>query len=159
MNKEEKIKQLVERIGIVMESKGECSPIAGRVFAYLLLADPPHKDFYDIQEFLSASKSSISTALKFLMDKGMVGYITFTGDRRRYFRVDFDRWIQNVQNVTAYVKAFNKELREVKEFRETEQPAGTDFLQGLDKIIQFQSDILEAIQTIMANWEARRSEQ
>ncbi|GLR19473.1 GbsR/MarR family transcriptional regulator [Portibacter lacus] len=93
MVEEKKIskEELVEKMGIHFEQSG-LTPLHGRVFAYLLLAEPSHKDFFEIQEFLKASKSAISNAIKFLLDKEMITYITFSGDRRRYFKVNLKGW-------------------------------------------------------------------
>ena len=77
----------VEKIGIMIEQMGQ-PPIPGRIIAYLMLSEPPYRDFYGIQEFLKASKSSVSTALNQLMQAGVVNYITFSGDRKRYFQID-----------------------------------------------------------------------
>src|SRR6188768_26433 len=84
----------VEKIGIMIEQMGH-APVPGRILAYLMLSEPPYRDFYEIQEFLKASKSSISTALNQLMQAGVVNYITFSGDRRRYFQID----TQGLKNV------------------------------------------------------------
>ena len=77
----------VEKIGIMIEQMGH-APVPGRIVAYLMLSEPPYRDFYEIQEFLKASKSTISTALNQLMQAGVVNYITFSGDRRRYFQIN-----------------------------------------------------------------------
>ncbi|MCB0644256.1 MAG: hypothetical protein KDC44_21580, partial [Phaeodactylibacter sp.] len=71
------LKQKVEQIGVQFEMIG-MPPMNARVFAFLLLAEPPHQDFYSIQEFLSASKSSISNSLNKLMTEGVVDYMTFS---------------------------------------------------------------------------------
>ncbi|MBL7776380.1 MAG: hypothetical protein JNK89_10290 [Saprospiraceae bacterium] len=61
-DKTERVREKVERMGVFFERSG-FAPMTGRVFAYLLVCDPPHKDFFAIQEFLQASKSAVSNAL------------------------------------------------------------------------------------------------
>jgi len=48
---------LVEKMGVHFEQSG-FSPMTGRVFAYLLLAEPAQKDFNEIPNFLDVSKSA-----------------------------------------------------------------------------------------------------
>src|SRR6476620_1982010 len=82
-----KLLEKVEKMGIMIEQMGR-APVPGRIISYLMLSEPPYRDFYEIQEFLKASKSTISTALNQLMQAGVVNYITFSGDRKRYFQIN-----------------------------------------------------------------------
>jgi len=75
-------KEHIERVGLFFEKSG-FPRMVGRVLGYLLIAEPPHKTFNEIQEYLQASKSSISTSLQFLLNQGLVGYFTLPGDRKR----------------------------------------------------------------------------
>src|SRR3954469_24661302 len=77
----------VEKIGIMIEQMGH-APVPGRIISYLMLSEPPYRDFYEIQEFLKASKSTISNALNQLMQAKVVNYTTFSGDRKRYFQIN-----------------------------------------------------------------------
>ena len=65
------LSEKVEQMGIMIEQMGH-APVPGRIMSYLMLSEPPYRDFYEIQEFLKASKSSVSTALNQLMQGGVV---------------------------------------------------------------------------------------
>ena len=144
-----KLEAKIEEMGVIFEKKG-LSPMTGRVFAFLLLAEPPHKDFYEIQEALKASKSSISNALKNLQSTGKVDYITFSGDRRRYFRVNSRSWLKGIQEEIEKVSDLRDLLKEVLEER-----AGSKHLafnEGLKEIVDFHSFITDKAKGMMAEW-------
>ena len=50
--------EAVEILGVQMEKFGR-SPMESRVFAYLLVAEPPHASFDEIKEFLKALSKSM----------------------------------------------------------------------------------------------------
>lgn len=146
--------QQVEKMGIFFEKMGY-SPMAGRVFALLLVAEPPHMDFYAIQEFMKASKSSISNALKILTTNGIVDYITFSGDRKRYFRVNTQKWFELIKERDQQGTTMNKMLEEVLEMRKDTKYLA--FNEDLQKIIDFQVYLTEGLQKLIKEWEAKDS--
>lgn len=148
------IREKVEEIGVFLEQRAKTSsvtPLAGRLFVYLLLSEPPHKNFYEITEFLKASKSSISTALKALEQSGIVEYFTVSGDRKRYFRVNTDKWLEIEKE---RIKEANKALnfaKEVLEFRKgSEYPT---FNKGLKKVLEYQEYMNSGLKQLLNDWE------
>lgn len=150
---ESQIKEQVEKIGVFLEQKSKASaitPLAGRLFAYLLLSDPPYRNFYEIEEFLQASKSSISTALKALTNSGIVDYFTISGDRKRYFRVNTDRWLEvEKQRIQDAVTAMDM-AQDVLHFRKGSE--FKEFNEGVEKLVDFYSYISEGLQKMIDNW-------
>lgn len=142
----------VEQLGIAFERLGY-SPMNARVMGFLLLADPPYKDFYEIRDFLSASKSSISNALNYLMNEGAVDYLTFSGDRRRYFRLNPDNWLQNLKQQTLRMGQMRVILEDVLE--ERSESEYLEFNEGLQEIIEFQDFIAKGIELMIRKWEER----
>ncbi|MCK6691651.1 MAG: MarR family transcriptional regulator [Thermoanaerobaculia bacterium] len=148
----ERIRQKVEQMGVFFERSG-FAPVTGRVFAYLLVCDPPHKDFFAIQEFLKASKSAISNALAVLTNEGLVDYITFSGDRRRYFRINTNGWLSSLKNKLRRVGVLGDLLNDVLNERcESDCPA---FNHELKKIIFFQSYLSKGIEQLIVEWEEK----
>lgn len=89
MTTEERIqkqKELVEEIGRYFDKEG-FQPIAGRIQGLLMVMDKEQFTFDEIVNELKISKSSASNALKNLEIRGSIEYITFPGDRKRYFRI------------------------------------------------------------------------
>lgn len=145
---------MVEEMGVFFEQSG-LTPMHGRVFAYLLLSDPPYQDFYAIQEFLKASKSAISTTLKFLIDRKMIQYITFSGDRKRYFQVDTDGWLLEMKKKLQYADAMRDFTQNVLKYRsELDSP---EFNEKLEEIIDFHREINLRLKDFVTEWEAKRN--
>ncbi len=60
-------------------------PMAGRMWAWLLICEPPEQSAADLAEALKASRGAISGAAAFLTTAGMVRRIRRRGNRREYF--------------------------------------------------------------------------
>ena len=67
------------------------SPIAGRLFAYLLVCDPPEQSFETLCEALGASRASISMMTRLLVQIGLVERLPGRG-RRLSYRLDPQAW-------------------------------------------------------------------
>ena len=146
------IKQKVEDLGVAFEHFGR-TPMASRVFSYLLLAEPPHQSFDDIREFLGASKSAISIALNILQHDEVVKYITFSGDRKRYFLIDGNNWLNSTINRTKNLSDLNIMLEKVLETRkDSKYPA---FNKNLEEILEFQKFLTEEIEKVIEKWKNR----
>ncbi|TFH36483.1 MAG: transcriptional regulator, partial [Bacteroidia bacterium] len=57
----------------------------GRILAYFANSDKPESTFSDLVIFFSASKSSISTSLNYLLSIKMIDYKTYASERKKYF--------------------------------------------------------------------------
>lgn len=94
-----KQKELIEHIGIQSERDGY-QPAAARILGLLMVMDKEEYTFEEIVEEMKMSKSSVSTALKTLELREVIEYITYPGDRKRYFRFisrDIDAIISEVE--------------------------------------------------------------
>ncbi len=80
-----KQKELIEQIGRVNEKEGY-QPVPARILGLLMVMDKEEYTFEEMVEEMKISKSSVSTALKNLEIRGIVEYVTYPGDRKRYFR-------------------------------------------------------------------------
>ncbi len=145
----QKKQEQVEAMGVFFEKSGY-SPMAGRVFSFLLLAEPPYQDFYQIQAFLSASKSATSNALNLLMKDGTVDYITFSGDRKRYFRVNLDRWLHSAFQRIKAVGALNQMLEDVLGVRD--EAKYVEFNEDLRQVIKFNTFITAGLDKLIEEW-------
>lgn len=146
----QEIKQQVEEIGIFFEQT-TLTPMEARVFSLLLLADPPEMDFFAIQQFLQASKSTISNALKRLMADGRVDYITKPGDRKRYFRVSAHKWLEQIQETFANISPYVSTLNKVLELRRgSDSPAFNADLRHIQDYFRY---LEQELPRIKAKWE------
>src|SRR3569623_1242186 len=88
-------RSFIDRMGLATEADG-LSPIAGRLFALLLLADEP-QSLDDLAGSLDVSKASVSTDARRLLERGSVERVTRTGDRRDYYELAPDFFARIVQ--------------------------------------------------------------
>jgi DNA-binding transcriptional regulator GbsR (MarR family) len=65
-------------------------PMAGRMWAYLAICEPPERTAAEIAERLHASRGSISTMARLLEQIGLIRRGTKPGDRREHFSVPPD---------------------------------------------------------------------
>ena len=93
MNNESQIeeKHFVEEVGILFEQTG-LPQMAGRIFGWLLISDPPHQSTAELAEALIASKGSISTTTRLLIQNGLIERVCLPGIRHDYFRLRPDAW-------------------------------------------------------------------
>lgn len=83
----------VEEFGLFFEQFG-LARTAGRMLGWLLVCDPPHQTMDELTEVLQVSKSSISTASRLLIQTGLVSKVSFPGERKDFYRISEDAWIQ-----------------------------------------------------------------
>jgi DNA-binding transcriptional regulator GbsR (MarR family) len=144
------LSEKVEKMGIMIEQMGY-PPVAGRILSYLMLSEPPYRDFYDIQEFLKASKSSISTALNQLMQTGVVNYITFSGDRKRYFQINIEGLVKVIKEQYKQGRLLNNMIGETLQHRKNSE--FQKFNRELKEVIDFSAYVHKGIEKLIADWE------
>ena len=82
-------KKFIEEVGIVFEQTG-LPRMAGRIFGWLLISDPPYQSPAELAEVLMASKGSISTITRFLLQLGLIERFVIPGERHDHFRLRQD---------------------------------------------------------------------
>ena len=109
MNNESQLEKqhFVEEVGIVFEQTG-MARMAGRIFGWLLISDPPHQSTTELAEVLMASKGSISTMTRLLIQIGLIERISLPGHRRDYFRIKPDAPHQLLKDSLDQTTAFRQ---------------------------------------------------
>jgi len=74
----------IEEMGQFLGGYG-MTPMAGRMWGWLLLCDPPEQTAAEIADALGASRGSISGTARILVQAGFIRRTTKRGDRREYF--------------------------------------------------------------------------
>jgi DNA-binding transcriptional regulator GbsR (MarR family) len=97
----------VEEVGLMFESVG-LPRMAGRIFGWLLVSDPAQQSHGELAEVLQASKGSISTMTRLLIQLGLIERISLPGDRRDYFQIKPHAWSQMAQQRLAQITAFRQ---------------------------------------------------
>ena len=141
---------LVEKLGVFIESKDQLAPVAARILSYIILTGKQGTTFEDLVTELCASKSTISTHLNHLQDLKRIVYFTKAGDRKKYFIMNSDTIIQNID---AMVETWSSQKQlhiEIKEYKEAANSKTTDedskFDLGFhDNYIQFLDEATKSI--------------
>ena len=145
----EKQKTLIEKIGIAIESEG-LQPVAARIIGLLYVADKPELTFDEITEALRISKSATSNGVNLLLQTERIEYITFSGDRRRYFRLKISDWRQDFTRRIEHMTKFNILLRQVLEVRTTETP---EYNKNISELIDFLDFVFQQMPMLLQKWE------
>ena len=136
----------VEEMGQALASYG-MTPMAGRMWGYLLICDPAEQTAGDLAEALQASRGAISGTARMLATAGMIRRTKRGGDRREYFSAPpevFDQFLANASRIYRYFREVTErglaaiadrpladrarlqELHDVFAFVESEVPAVVD---------------------------------
>jgi DNA-binding transcriptional regulator GbsR (MarR family) len=83
--------EFIEEMGIVLEQLG-IPRMAGKVFGFLLLSRESEVSTDELVGQLQASRGSISTMTRLLIQMGLLDRVGRTGERRDYFRIRPGTW-------------------------------------------------------------------
>lgn len=99
-------KELTETFGNLFERVG-VPRMAGRIWGWLLVCDPPHQTAAELAEAVGASRSSVSTMTTLLVQFGLIERIGLPGERNRFYRIKpgaFTQLVKARMSLTAEVR-------------------------------------------------------
>jgi DNA-binding transcriptional regulator GbsR (MarR family) len=138
--------RFVEEMGQMLASYG-MTPMAGRMWGWLLICEPEEQTAAEIADALHASRGAISGTARLLATSGMIRRSTRRGDRREYFSAPpetLDSFLASAGRMYSQFRALSErgldaiadrppeskrrieELRDVFAFVEREVPAVID---------------------------------
>ncbi len=85
------LQQFIRDMGALFASAGG-SAIGGRILGWLIVCDPPEQSLAGIQAAVGASKASVSTMTRLLVESGFIERAAGADPRRTAFRVREDAW-------------------------------------------------------------------
>lgn len=83
--------QFVEEFGIYFERQ-QMPRMAGRILGWLLVCTPPHQAAEELMSALSASRGTVSTMTRLLINLGFVEKVGIPGERKDFFRLRPGVW-------------------------------------------------------------------
>ncbi|WP_101442378.1 GbsR/MarR family transcriptional regulator [Pontibacter ramchanderi] len=146
-------RQLIEEFGIYQENNG-FQPAVARVMGLLLVSDRAELTFDEISEALNISKSATSNALNMLLNTGHIEYTTFSGDRKRYFRIKSSNWRDLFEKKMQDLSYLNGLLKRVLEVRNRELPI---YDAKLNDFISFMDYLKDRMPSLITEWEKSRT--
>jgi len=132
--------RFVEGLGVQLELEAGTPRMVGRVLGWLLVCEPPEQSAAELAEQLGASKGSISTAVRVLLNIGLIERVRLRGER-------FDRFI-------ARPEAWDEYLWREEQFKAPRRVLGLG-LQALADEPRARRARLEELDAIYAWWERR----
>jgi DNA-binding transcriptional regulator GbsR (MarR family) len=136
----------VEEMGQMLAGYG-MTPMAGRMWGWLLICEPPEQTAGDIAAALHASRGAISGTARILTNAGFIRRTTRRGDRKEYFsappealdtfvsgagriyrqiREMVERGLEAIADRPPESRARLQEMRDVMAYIEREVPAVMD---------------------------------
>jgi DNA-binding transcriptional regulator GbsR (MarR family) len=100
----EAARRFVEDMAYLFEKSGGAR-MTGRILGWLLIADPPYQSAAQIAAALSASKGSISTGLRSLVDLGLLERTPLPPRRVDHYRAAPGMWIETARRSTPTIRA------------------------------------------------------
>ncbi|MDX5419995.1 MAG: MarR family transcriptional regulator [Hymenobacteraceae bacterium] len=144
---------LIEEFGIYQENNG-FQPAVARVMGLLLVSDRPELTFDEISETLNISKSATSNSLNMLLNTGHIEYTTFSGDRKRYFRIKSSNWRELFAKKMEDLSVLNGLLKRVMEVRKRENPI---YDAKLNDFISFLDYMKGQLPRLIEDWEKSKA--
>jgi len=84
--------QFIEKYGLFFEKNSSFPRIAGKIFGYLLICNPPEQTQQQIAESLNIAKGSASTIIKLLVQTQILEEFTKPNIRPKYYRIRQGGW-------------------------------------------------------------------
>jgi DNA-binding transcriptional regulator GbsR (MarR family) len=149
--REIKVRECIEKFGVYYKKTGH-QPMMGRLIAFLMLAEPAHKSFEEIVEFLVSSKSAVSNTLNMLMYFGIIDYVRFPGDRKRYFRINQSTWDSLFSAQIQELAHLRELVKEVIDLRSDKYPAVNHQIRNFYLLLEiYESEF----PTILEEWKTK----
>ncbi len=86
-------KHFIEDVGLLFEQVGH-PRMAGRIMGWLLICDPPQQSTTDLAQMLAASKASISTMTRLLVQMNLIERVGVPGHRLDHYRIKAGAWTE-----------------------------------------------------------------
>lgn len=145
--------RVIEEFGIVTEAHG-MPRMAGRILGRLLMCDPPHQSLSDLAEDVQASKGSVSTMTRLLIERNILERVTFGGDRNDYVRVRNGSIGEMFADTARHAERQALLLERACAVADDPSPEGLARLRDAYDFFSFMKDEFPAL---LERWQARRS--
>ena len=142
---------LVELTGVWFSSLG-VPRAAGQMFGYLLACDPKEQSAGEIADGIGISRASVSSSARLLLSMNAVEERHRVGDRKTYYRMRQDWWIEMA---TAKISGFEHLADMARRTRAAGDLTRTD---GLDELIEFSDFWATEIPKLAERWHTRHDE-
>jgi DNA-binding transcriptional regulator GbsR (MarR family) len=138
----QKQRELVEAMGR-LTNRGGGTTLSGRIIGLLSFFDKEEFTFEEIVEELKISKSSVSTTINHLIETDKIEYITYPGDRKRYFRIKINSRRKFLQDMRRHVEKLQKINRLALELKQDKESRTAKSISAMLKSLAFFMDQMD----------------
>lgn len=129
-------KRFIEDFGLLFEGCG-MPRMAGRIFGWLLICDPPHQSAKELSKITGASKGSISSMTHLLIQRQVIERVGLPGNRSTYYRLRFGSWREVLRSRMSFITAFRKLTEQGLVLIKNEKPQVKERLQQICDLYTF----------------------
>ncbi len=141
-------RHFAEEMGLIIEQVG-LPRMAGRILGWLLVSSVPFFSLNDLAEALQASKSSISTMTRQLIQAGVLERVAVPGQRADYVRIKYGNWTSLLEGRMKWITAFRETLEQGMALVKDSDPSIRQPLQELRDLYAF---IEQEIPALYERW-------
>ena len=142
----------VEKVSRHFEQMG-FPRMGGRVFAWLLISESPQASMDELAKALRASKSSISSMTRLLIQVDLLEAVSVPGVHRDYFRIRNDAWTNALKDRLDQAITFRQLADEGLALLKDTEPERVRRLQEMHLMYAF---LEREIPILMERWEKER---
>ncbi len=144
--------RFIEENGLLFEKLG-VTRMSGRILGYLMVAEKENVSFNELTEALKASKSSISTNLKMLLQIGFVKPLTLPGERKTYYMLSPDMdWRAYFAQRLEMINIMNNMFKKGLSLRPSKEDNAAKWLREASEFYDF---IIEEFPAMLRRWEEK----
>lgn len=144
----------IEDFGLLTEQLG-LPRMVGRVLGMLLVSGSREHSAEELAETLRASRGSISSATRTLVQLGIVRRSSRPGERRDYFRIRADGWDQIMRQRVAQIRAFREMAARGLDLLNANDSDKPEARRGLEEMSAFFTYWEEELLSIFERWRQR----
>jgi len=144
--------RFVEDISLDFEQMG-LPRIAGRVLAVLMISDPPTQSLTDLCALLDASKSSVSTTTRLLVEMDLIEQAPSPVPRQVYFRFKPGGWTVFIHQRLRLWASMHQTAERGLELLKDKDPALRERLQEAHDMFSL---VEEQFPAVLERWETSR---
>ena len=146
--------QFVEEVGITFEQTG-LPRMAGRIFGWLLISEPSYQSTDELSEALMASKGSISTMTRFLIQTSLIEKFCLPGVRHDYFRLRPDAWRHMIRHgLEDEIRMFRQLAEHGLELPADNTPSTRKWLEEMHDVYTF---LAQEFPNLLERWKREHS--
>jgi DNA-binding transcriptional regulator GbsR (MarR family) len=144
----------IEEMSLFMQASG-LPRMAGRILGWLLICSPEHQSAVQLGDALHASKGSISTMTRLLMNMGLVERIGVAGHREAFFRMKPGLWANLLSDQMGRISTVRRLANEGLHLLAEAPPEARRRLEEMHDLYAF---VEEEFPELIARWEEKRRE-